>query len=91
MRLKHTIGRWMVSGGDQIVAMPSQCKISNRISGCTIEETEANAKLIASAPDLLECCLTAKAMFEAQCINEQSRIGGEQYAYLLKIIRKATE
>lgn len=53
METKFTKGNWMVSCGDQIVSMPSQCKISNRISGWNDEEAIANADLISAAPDLL--------------------------------------
>ena len=34
--------------------MPSQCKITNRVSGCSEQESDANAKLIAAAPELLK-------------------------------------
>ena len=47
--------------------------------------------LISAAPDLLECCKTAKAIYEAQGINENSRIGGEQYQQLLQAINKAED
>ena len=56
-----------------------------------VEKAEANAKLIAAAPDLLESCLAAKAMYEAQGINENSRIGGDQYTKLIEAIKKALE
>lgn len=57
----------------------------------TKEEAEANAALIIAAPEMFEACLSAKAMYEAQGINEHSRIGGEQYKQLLQAIEKATE
>lgn len=38
---------------------------------------------------LYDACLEAKAMYEAQGINEDSRIGGEQYHNLLLAIQKA--
>lgn len=41
--------------------------------------------------NLFKACLTAKAMYEAQGINENSRIGGEQYRELLAAIKKSTE
>jgi len=34
--------------------MPSQCKIA-KVSGWNYEQAQANAKLIASAPELLKC------------------------------------
>lgn len=42
-------------------------------------------------PKLLESCFAAKAMYEAQGVNESSRIGGEQYKNLLEAIKQATE
>lgn len=52
---------------------------------------KANAKLIAAAPDLLKSCFEAKAMYEANGITRESRIGGEQYSNLISAIKKATE
>lgn len=52
MTANFTKGDWMVSGDDQIVSMPSQCKIANRISGWNYEELKANARLIAAAPKM---------------------------------------
>lgn len=57
----------------------------------TVSECVANAKLIQAAPEMLEACLVAKAMYEAQGINETSKIGGEQYRNLLDALKKATE
>lgn len=65
--------------------------IIQKIYGKTKEEAEANAKLIAAAPEMLEACMTAKAMYEAQGITPESIIGGEQYSSLLNTIKKATE
>jgi hypothetical protein len=47
--------------------------------------------LISAAPDLFEACLTTKAMYEAQGINENSLMFGEQYKQLIKAINKATD
>lgn len=51
---KHTKGEWCVSSGNQIVSMPSQCKITNNVSGWNYDESKANAKLISIAPELLQ-------------------------------------
>lgn len=68
-------------------------KVVVRIEGIKefSEEGLANVKLIASAPDLFNSCMEAKAMYEAMGINENSRIGGEQYSKLIQAIKKATE
>jgi hypothetical protein len=52
--MKYTQGEWFVSGGNEIVSMPSQCKITNRVSGWNQQEAEANAQLIANAPAMFE-------------------------------------
>jgi len=66
-------------------------KILQRIYGSTKIEAESNTRLIASAPELLKACLSAKAMYEAQGISDDSRIGGEQYKQVKEAIKKATE
>lgn len=57
MEINITKGEWFISNDNQIVSMPSQCKITNRVSGWNPEEAKANAKLIASAPDLLNALI----------------------------------
>ena len=51
---KFTPGPWWRSVSQEILKMPEQIKISNFISGSTIQESKANANLIAAAPELLE-------------------------------------
>ncbi len=53
MSTKHTQEEWHAFD-TEIVTMPSQIKISNRISGMTYEESRWNANLIAAAPELLK-------------------------------------
>ena len=92
MKTKHTKGEWLNLGYrvdvDVADGMSGICEMSDWMPE---EEMEANAKLIAAAPELLNACLAAKAMYEAQGINVNSRIGGEQYSELLLTIQKATE
>ncbi len=52
MKTKFTGGKWVISGGSQIVSMPSQCKIANGISGWTPEEADANGQLMVTAPNM---------------------------------------
>ena len=58
METNITKGERFVSNDNQIVSMPSQCKITNRVSGWNPEEAKANAKLIASAPELLNTLIS---------------------------------
>lgn len=100
MKTQHTKGEWSSIILD--LADYKQCCVGSESSGKVIahvlifgdtisEEDVANTKLIAAAPEMLNACFTAKAMYEAQGINEYSRIGGEQYSQLLNTIKKATE
>ena len=58
MSAQHTPGPWeatqvqtVIAGGDQLIA---DCATGCR--GLTCQERDANARLIAAAPDLLEAC-----------------------------------
>lgn len=101
MKTKFTDGKWTVEyprmkkyyAKISAIGWGNFAKVVVRMEGFKklSEEGAANAKLIAAAPDLFECCLTAKAMYEAMGINTNSRIGGEQYSNLINAIKKATE
>lgn len=57
MKNKHTPGQWMVAGRDQngsIDIIADGLFIAEAIGGLADGEQEANARLIAAAPDLLE-------------------------------------
>ena len=85
MEKKFTTGDWFVSGGTEVVSMPSQCKISNRVSGWNYEESKANAKLIAAAPDMfdaLECICKDKEVW--------SELSDTQKTMVEQAIKKAT-
>ena len=101
MSTKHTPGPWFAvdyAGSFCIQSGPtyedkdllSYDSFSGQKYCVSIDTAEANATLAAAAPDLLEACLTAKAMYEAQGIKADSMIGGEQYSNLLIAIKKAT-
>lgn len=51
--MKTTDGTWFVSGQTEVISMPSQCNIA-KVSGWNYEQAQANAKLIAAAPEMLE-------------------------------------
>lgn len=73
MSVKHTQGEWFRSG-TEIVSMPSQVKISNRISGATYEEAIANAKLIEQAPKMRKALQEISILQEEKMLNFESRI-----------------
>ena len=49
---KHTSGEWVASG-DQVVTIDGN-SIADVYGGQTFDECEANARLIAASPDMLE-------------------------------------
>jgi hypothetical protein len=68
MKTKHTAGPWMFENGDY----PNQCligsdgtHIADRIPHTHNEE--ANAGLIAAAPELLAACLKMVEAWECRC------------------------
>lgn len=63
--------------------------IIQKIYGKSKEEAEANAKLIAAAPELLQALKAAKAVFDSQGINETHSIVGEQYKKVVEAIKSA--
>jgi|GEM_PF-3982632 hypothetical protein len=101
MEKKFSQGLWERIGntivvGKKTIAVATKCDPKSNYARdgkypYNFDEVEANAKLLYSAPELLECCLTAKAMYEAQGITEDSRIGGSQLKELNLVIKKATE
>jgi len=96
MKAKHTKGEWefkkggnfsgtfvnFICTGDIHIA-----QTRGSTSEMTAEENEANAKLIAAAPDMLEALLEAKGMYE-----KLEPVGGWQgvYEQIEYAIKKAT-
>lgn len=97
MKKKHTIGEWKMSNTPEYFVPKSStiqiesdlsegwiCKVQNNgVIG--VEEGEANAKLIAAAPELLEACQRAMQTLEYENIYGQARM------LLAVAIKKATE
>jgi hypothetical protein len=54
-----------------------------------IENAIANAKLICAAPDLLEGCRAAIAIFQSEGINEFHPIVGEVFSKIITAMKKA--
>ena len=53
-QMKHTPGPWAVSASETRVIAPMRHVICADIQGRTFAECQANARLIAAAPDLLD-------------------------------------
>lgn len=100
MEAKHTKGEWKARNNDNYCLVYSE--LHGGITLCNHEgkhkeEHEANAKLIAAAPDLLEACAWAIKQFKR--LADEGRYpefmmsinGGEGYIPLVKAIKKATE
>jgi len=51
---KHTSGEWMTDGSEIYNQYNTIAAINYRSKGIAEEEAEANAKIIAAAPDMLE-------------------------------------
>lgn len=88
---KHTKGSWFASGRD-IIAMPSQIKIA-KVDGVSMHdaelghpEMEANARLIAAAPDLLEA---AKKAVDTLHVLGETIVVEEAVSALEKAIKSA--
>lgn len=86
--MKYTEGEWIVSGGSQIVSMPSQCKITNNVSGWNDKEAEANAKLIAAAPDMLKAL--QGVIHHNNGLKEDYKASPSLISQIESVIKKAT-
>lgn len=94
MKTKHTEGEWFISGSNQIVSMPSQCKITNRVSGWNPEEAKANAQLIATAPEMLEVLIEiseGKGRYDLDPIQHAANCIEDMKVLAVEAIKKATE
>lgn len=88
-----TKGDWFRSG-TEIVAMPSQVKITNRISGATYEEAVANAKLVSMAPKLLsalEDAVTGLEWHKESNISPFDKADEEKIHEWKQLIKQTTE
>jgi hypothetical protein len=101
MKTKHTTGQWKYSGLTIYAHKVTETQDSRKIialidpkRGEPSEENEANAKLIASAPDLLETLQSVADFYSAKI--EQTK-GAEQFNWecrlkdVQKVIDKATK
>lgn len=91
---KHTPGPWRESGGivfdDHVPGKPPLARIQSE--GFPPAEAEANSRLIAAAPELLDALKAMVAL--AESANDASNEGGlldERYDAALAAIAKAGE
>lgn len=92
--LKHTPGPWIYDPNDRQDLLVKQgsnivCEvIDNR--AFTLQQCQANAKLIAAAPDLLKAAIAARDHLKQYCFGDnQERT--DVYNAILKAIDKATK
>jgi hypothetical protein len=88
METKHTNGQWYVLPHSKQIYIAVQDEIIATINSFRITqgESEANAKLIAAAPELLECLLDIY-----NDIETWSELFPQQQERILSIIKRITE
>lgn len=90
MKTKHTPGPWeavIYDGAFDQPLIKSDHVVIGRVHGMEDRQHEANAKLIAAAPELLEACLNSfKTFHSIGCTME-----AEIMQQLESAIKKATE
>lgn len=96
MKTKHTQGEWVYNnnGASFNIKVDNEFvrggNICPYVYGKSLEESQANAKLIAAAPDLLEACINTKNLCDKlQMPTEYDLI--ELSILLKKVIEKATK
>ena len=101
METKHTQGKWTFINGFEhkldIMCNKKTVAIVNDGVGVAPLEIEANAKLIASAPIMLEGLIELKKLFNellkgtGSTLASESEAFREQYKLICKLIKQATE
>ena len=94
MSATHTPGPWYAieyAGMWGIQSVNEYSQDNNLLDMENDDRAEANAKLIAAAPEMLEALTAAHAIFVTQGIGHEHPICGEQYRLIAKAIKKATE
>lgn len=93
--MKHTQGPWRIDDNDDIVHDKTGNKIASCVWGWSESDWKANVRLIAAAPDLLECLKMAEEWKEH--IEDDLEISGADmvdwfcdfYNQAMPLIRKA--
>lgn len=87
---KHTPGPWAVEIA-LLVAHRLPDGTAQRVCECTMgKEAEANARLIAAAPDLLDACREAAGVFHS-LVSEEVWYASSQPAELLRKLEAAVK
>ena len=94
MKTKHTPGPWEVKPSDKVGRLHVTGRI-NEVSEIVVCDTdnEANAKLIAAAPDMLEALLKVQTAIANWRDDVDSEMNLEEIKYLIidPIIERATK
>jgi hypothetical protein len=88
--MKHTPGKWEIDGYETtaVIALKggkwrcvAKCGLHNGMTPLDLNEQKANARLIASAPELLEACKLA--------LGEFKEMGYEPPRYKIELLEQA--
>jgi hypothetical protein len=88
MRDQHTPGPWCVKGAAILPEAPSFNWIGS-VQASNMPEWEANARLIAAAPDLLEACQTLATLLDTDDWIATGRLAVKQAQAAIAKVRGA--
>ena len=94
MKTKHTKGEWKIYELQKAYHINANYTHVASLTRIDMPKAEANAKLIASAPELLDACITLLHNFEVNKMYNQTLTETELTAginILNRVISKATE
>lgn len=98
MKNKNTPGPWFTTGWNNLsvntIVDGKECTITcpGGKPHATKEELQANAKLIAAAPDLLEACMLVNEILNTHFgVTGKEEGGNDAHDSIRKAIKKATE
>lgn len=99
-QLKHTEGKWVISHGANFTPSIGSAELHQPIAHlCNMtdanqfcEEAEANAKLIAAAPDMLKALIRAENHFsDVSSFRTLTPAEYDLYVTIIKAVDKATK
>ena len=89
--IKHTPGPWYVSYDTVSIRQFNSQQSPFIADTAGTENGEANARLIAAAPDLLEACQIAARLFEGACFPGPILLSIGEVRIIKEAVAKATE